>query len=192
MTPEEELALSLELKNQDNRITADPLFCVQQKRRVYGMDGDLIDDLDFIWVYTEDSEYTFGPDEIFDEIRDNDHGEDGVLNLHDEEIEPEEWGYHQMFYVEYWDFVCAHFTERAADEYIRDNNHNLTSPRVYVTSQYRCYEWNAVRKHLMRDLATVLHKCPDTECGREWWGAAADDQPRRCTCGNRMERKTHP
>jgi hypothetical protein len=37
------------------------------------------------------------------------------------------------------------FTEKAAQEYINANRHNLVEPRIYVESGYRNYEWQAVR-----------------------------------------------
>ena len=151
-TIQEKLAdLCNELNTQDNRITAHPLFIVEVEKRIYGMDSSLVDDMEWIWVYSQDSEYQFEPDEIFDEIRRDceDRDEHEILNLWDEEIDPEEWGYEQWFYVTEMEFKCAHLTERAADLYIAQNSHNLRKPRVYVTSQHRCYEWNMVRDHLM-------------------------------------------
>ena len=52
--------------------------------------------------------------------------------------------YEKIYYLLRWRFVCAHFTEAAAEAYIVQNSHNLTDPRVYVTSQSRCYEWQDV------------------------------------------------
>lgn len=151
MTNEQLADLRNELKTQDNRITADPLFIVEVERRIYGMNEEWTDD--YIWVYSEDSGYSFEPDEIFDEIREDCKNDPdlGELNLYDEEIDPEEWGYEECFYVTVMEFVSAHFTEKAADLYIAQNNHNLRRPRTYVTSQYRCHEWNMIREHLMAE-----------------------------------------
>lgn len=40
-------AIAHEINTQDNRITADPLFCVFQKRPVYGVDPDFHDDVEY-------------------------------------------------------------------------------------------------------------------------------------------------
>lgn len=157
MTTEELANLRNELRTQGNRATGCPLFIVEVEKRIYGMDPD-IDDLDFIWVYTEDSEYTYEPGEIFDEIRMDQENNPGTKNLPDDEIAPEDFGYHQLFYVTHMEFVCAHLTEKAAEQYIKANSHNLRKPRSYVTSQYRCHEWNMVREHLMADTSDEVHQ----------------------------------
>lgn len=135
--------LSLELHTQDNRITADPLFCVQQQRTVWGMAEGYSDD--FKWFDANDPESHYEEDEIYAEIREH-HGIDECLDL---QIDPEDFGYKKVYFKRYWDFVTAHFTEKAADRYLQENAHNLDNPRVFVTSQYRCDEWNRVRKFLM-------------------------------------------
>lgn len=157
MNNEELEDLRNELNTQNNLATGNPLFIVEEEKRIYGMDGYLIDDLDYIWVYSNDSEYQFEPEEIFDEIRRDceNRDEHEILNLFDNEIEPEEWGYEQWFYVTEMIFVSAHLTNRAAVRYINGNRHNMRKPRVYVTSQYRCHEWNMVRKHLMAEPDTM-------------------------------------
>lgn len=140
------LELTHLLQTQDNRITADPLFCVQQERRVWGMDSSYSDE--FEWALKDDPEGTIHDEDIAEHIRE--HDEDNALaNLDDDEIDPEDHGYEKVFYTRYWDFVTAHFTEEAADRYLRQNAHNLNNPRVYVTSQYRCDEWNRVRSFLL-------------------------------------------
>lgn len=47
MTPEELQNISHELKTQDNRITHEPLFCVFQKRQIFGGDPDYQDNIEF-------------------------------------------------------------------------------------------------------------------------------------------------
>jgi len=54
------------------------------------------------------------------------------------------------FYQQHWEFVTAHFSRSAAEHYMHSNMHHFRhGARIYVTSQYRCHEWNAVRKLLM-------------------------------------------
>jgi len=139
-------ALATELQTQDNLATANPLYCVQQKRRICGMDLDYTHGYE--WVSEEDSDCHYTESEIFDAIRlevnDIREGEGDAEHLSDSEIDPEDFGYRKVGHLDIWDFVCAHLTMKAAESYIEANAHNLKEPRVYVDSQYRCHEFNAV------------------------------------------------
>lgn len=123
--------ISEAIKTQDNRITADPLFCVYEKRRIYGMDPDFTYD-GYEWVNREGTDRE-GYKTLEDAIK------DGC-----DEVKME-----KVYYVEVSEFVNAHFTERGADQFIKINRHNLTNPYVYVTSLWRCEEMKAVRQLLM-------------------------------------------
>lgn len=46
-------------------------------------------------------------------------------------------------------FVACFFTQRAADQYIEENRHNLTRARVFVESFNRCHEMVELRKLLI-------------------------------------------
>ena len=50
------LASAERLKTQDNRATAEPMFCVQEKRREYGYDSDYAED--YIWIDDDCEETT--------------------------------------------------------------------------------------------------------------------------------------
>lgn len=151
--PLEELAH--ELRTQDNRITAEPLFCVQQERLVWGMDEGYSDD--FEWYKIDDGE-TWAEEDALEEVR----ARDSVELDEEEDIDLEDHGYRKAFYSKYWDFVTAHFTAKAAQRYIDQNAHNLRNPRVYVTSQYRCDEWNRVRRFLMEGVAHARAESKDS------------------------------
>ncbi len=60
--------------------------------------------------------------------------------------ESERVGYKDIF-----EFVTCFFTNKAAEEYIETNAHNLIEPRVYVDSGWRNKQWQAVRALLMGD-----------------------------------------
>jgi hypothetical protein len=49
----------------------------------------------------------------------------------------------------FWEFCMAAFTEEGCKEYLRQNGHNLTEPRIYAESFYRCPEMLALREFLM-------------------------------------------
>lgn len=136
-----------ELRTQDNRITCDPLFIVQQERVVWGFDDSYADD--YKWVFKEDVDHDADEDSIDELVREQFAEEHGHESPEDEELDPEDYGWKKVYYKKHWEFVTAHFTERAADLYLAQNSHNLHNPRVYVTSQNRCYEWNRIRKTLM-------------------------------------------
>jgi len=125
-----------ELLTQDNRITAYPLFCVQQKRVIPGFSPDCTDLYIYEWI--DDPEYCWSTKEkAMEQLLKDGYEEE------DFEDKIEEIGCY-----EYWDFVTAHLTEKAAQLYIDQNKHNLTEPRIYVTSQYRCHEFNKVVEYL--------------------------------------------
>jgi len=113
-----------ELNTQDNRITADPLFCVFEKERIYGLSSEHTDKWE--WYRASDS----------CSCEEND-----MCECKDEECK-------KVYYVERDRFVNAHFTEKAANEHIRINGHNLKEPFTYVTSLWRCPEMIAVRNFL--------------------------------------------
>ncbi len=147
------------LRTQDGRATGEPLYCVQKKRRVYGMDSQWGEK--YIWQYSECSEVSYETDErlvtelLFEEME---HiGEDEAEEMRGDiesqfesgEVEWKGVTYEKIYYAEYWETVTVHFTEEAADTYATQNAHNLGDHRVYVTSQYRCHDWIDLRKFLM-------------------------------------------
>lgn len=126
--------LAQEMLYQDNRCTANPLFVVQQRECFYGVDLDHTDD--FVFIRLDDPESTWKTyDEAVEALRED--GIDVTEDNFDEYV-----GKVGIKY--YWSFVNAHFTERAAKRYIANNHHNLKTTRIYVTSQYRCEEFNCV------------------------------------------------
>ena len=136
MTEEELIILANRLKTQDNRITANPLYCVQQKRRIYGIDLEY--DPQILYQWAEDPDYSWETrEEAEQELLKDD------ISLDDFEKYIQEVGY-----IDIWEFVTAHLTEKAAQLYIDQNKHNLKSPRIFVSSQYRCHEFNNVIEHL--------------------------------------------
>jgi len=113
-----------EINTQDNRITQDPLFCVFEKERIYGVEDD----------YTDQWEWCNSDQQC--------HCASG------EACESKSEECRKVGYIERNHFVNAHFTERAAKEHIRINGHNLYGPFVYVTSLFRCEEMIAIRNTL--------------------------------------------
>lgn len=117
------------LKTQDNRITQNPMFCVQEKKRDYGYDPTWCDD--HVWMSFECSG----------------------------EVEPETPGAIKTGYKDRWETVMVAFTEAGCEEYLRLNGHNHRGEtRIYVESFNRCPEMIAVREALMSGKFED-HKC---------------------------------
>ena len=141
---------------EDNRVndhcTADPIFVVQQKKRIYGMDPS-IDDIESFW----------SPEDDLFEVEESAEFE---KRFQEDGFEPA--GYRRICYIDTWEFVQPFFTKAAAERYIEENRHRMKDPRVYVDSAYRNKEWQAVRSLLPSmakalELAkTVERNCP---CG---------------------------
>lgn len=139
MTPEQLFALRTELQNQDNAATADPLFCVFQEQRVYGVDEDYQTD-GYEWVGEDDSSVTADDDEakvlekLLDDGRELSIG--GVT-------------FQRVWYKIVPRFVTACLTRKGAEAFIARDGHNLTNPYIYVESLHRNAEMIALRNHLM-------------------------------------------
>lgn len=140
------------LIEQDNRITQDPLFCVQTMRKTSPIDPRYADGGLFEWIDSTSGDYeTYDKAELIAEL--TREGAPNAAELVDETEDEVEWDgqtYERVFYGTYWEMVTVHFTEKAADDYVAQNAHNLGEHRIFVTSQYRCHEWNAVRAMLMK------------------------------------------
>lgn len=138
------LSLAEELKKQDNRITANPIFCVYQKKKVFTPEGcgehsDWFDDeghilseedlLDIIGEYRSDHE-------------DSSLDKEGILieagcRLLDYNIE---------------DVVVEgqyYFSEKAAQNHIDRNHYHYSKPFTYVESAWRNDEWNTIREIIL-------------------------------------------
>jgi hypothetical protein len=129
--PSEIVAIIERLHTQDNRITADPLFAVQQKRRIYGVDPERCDAV--VWL-----------DETGD-YREADAEEHALF----EKAETAPDGWYRTGYIDQWEFVTGCFTEQGCKDFIACNGHNLKEPRIYAYGAYRNAEFIALRKWLM-------------------------------------------
>lgn len=139
--------ISENLKTQDNRCTADPIFVVQGRRRVYGFDTQYSEDI--AW-YDDDGcaasdEEAKGLEEAYDSTGD----------------EPEGWI--RTAYKDFWENIQPFFTEAGAKRYLEVNGHNLRrfeEVRIYVDSAWRNEEWQFVREMLMKGEPSA---CPSLE-----------------------------
>lgn len=115
-------AIAKRLETQDNAGTKWPVFLVQQRERIYGVEQDWADGI--AWV----------------------DGEGVEVATNDPDFAA--WSSTETGYVDQWVFVQPFFTREAAQLYIGENAHNLTDPRIYVDSVHRNKEWQAVVRYL--------------------------------------------
>lgn len=126
--------IGVRLKTQDNRITMNPMFCVQIKRRDVGYDSAYSDCR--CWHDSANETTIFDDDKDFKG-----------------EPEGEEWD--EFGYKDRWETVMVAFTEKGCEEYLDLNGHNDRrmahngEVRIYVESFNRCPEMIAIRDFLM-------------------------------------------
>ena len=120
-------AIGERLRTQDNRITQNPMFCVQEKKRDVGYDSGYTDCR--CWHDSVNCETIYDDDPGF------------------KEPEGDEWD--EFGYVDRWETVMVAFTEAGCKEYIRLNGHNHGETRIYVQSFNRCPEMIAIRESLI-------------------------------------------
>lgn len=127
------------IQTQDNRITSHPIYVVESRKRIYGMDGDYCDKS--VWLHRD------GEGEAEDEELEKLEAEYAKANHIPEECE-------RVGYVDTWNFEAICLTSDAAEAYIERNAHNHDRLRLYVYSGCRSDEWQLVRK-MFTDLADL-------------------------------------
>lgn len=137
----------------EDHCTAHPIFIVQKKEIISGIDNDF--DPSYFWVNTDgEGEYTDEEmlerlEEIFDE---EETGPDEYDLAFDDEItcySGKRTLFRKVGYIERWEYVCAHFTKEAAEAFIVRKQHDYRALRVYVDSQYWCPEFITIVKGLL-------------------------------------------
>lgn len=122
------------LRTQDNRITADPMFCVQIKVRDIGFNSGYASGR--CWYNSEEEEVIYDDDPNFKKPPEGDDWEESGYN-------------------DRWEDVMVAFSEDGCNEYLALNGHNDRrvahngEVRIYAKSFHRCPEMIAIRKFLM-------------------------------------------
>lgn len=122
------------LSPQDNRATAAPMFAVQQRMRIYGLESGYGDG----WTWVDEEGNEADPDAA------------RVLSDNAARLRRRPLGWRRLGYRDTWEFVTACFTEQGCKDFIRINGHNLKDPRIYAYGSYRNHEWQTVRDHLLK------------------------------------------
>jgi hypothetical protein len=125
------------LKTQDNAITTDPIFMVQERHRQYGMDEAYCEKYCFVHGDDSDHEVNEESDPVrFAAFSADDFGDD----------DPDFWT--RTGYLDTWQNIQPFLTREAAEEFRRREAHNLGETRVYVESGHRNPEWKWLRAML--------------------------------------------
>lgn len=126
---------------QDNAATANPAYCVKDKKRAYGFDGTTTND--YVWYSRDDDSEYDNTDDMYkalDTIADEINEDEIVLNGNT---------YERSYYELEESTVTTCFTREQAQRYIDENRHNLKNPSIYVESFNRNPEMLAVRELLI-------------------------------------------
>lgn len=135
--------IAANLRTQDNRMTSRPIFLVQQKQRIHGLE----ESDQYLWI-DECGEEVDDQMAIALDCADQDN-QDTVLDPDNPDRQLDMADYRKSYYRDEYQFVQPFFTEHGAQEYLKINSHNLREPRIYVECGYRNEEWEMVRQHLM-------------------------------------------
>ncbi|RTL06363.1 hypothetical protein EKK58_05275 [Candidatus Dependentiae bacterium] len=136
--------IGLRLRTQDNRCTDAPIFIVEQKHRIYGVDPDYSDDHVVVWIDTDNDYREAEPDEH----------EQLEANWKDTGKVPDGWT--RTAYTEIWEFVTACFTEKGCNDYLAINRHNLDEPRVSSLPATRVFAGGSYRNEEFRTIRAFL------------------------------------
>lgn len=123
------------IRTQDNRITNQPIFIVQQKVIDWGYGSEYAED--YKWIDNSDGEYPEADEELAAELEE-------MVGYGDVTA-----GWEKVYYKERWEFVTACFTEQGCKDYIEINGHNLNETRIYAEGSYRNNEYRAVREAIL-------------------------------------------
>ena len=127
---------------QDNAATANPAYCVKERKKVFGVDKDYEND-GYDWACLADQESWSDGDAFHDALDTfaNDLGEDEIT-INGSEYEKVNYRFQERT-------VTTCFTREQAQRYIDENRHNLKNPFIYVESFNRNPEMLAVRELLI-------------------------------------------
>lgn len=126
------------LKVQNNRITSDVMFLVQEEVIDYGYEEGYADE--FCYVNQNDCEdIVMKGDKKFSYLNKQYFESYGGIGQK----------YRRIGLKRRYEFVQVFLTEQGAKLYIKRNRHNLKRPRIYGGSGYRNLEWQGIRKFIL-------------------------------------------
>ena len=161
--------LSNEMNTQDNRCTAKPYtYRVQQSEKVISLDRDKYENLGILIDNDEPFDniedcVEYVNDRIYEDfIYEEDVHSDNYVNIKTKsdlehyldkysiKYEYYSWKYIDSFNNSHQGGSNCFLTEKACEEFIESNSHNLCNPRSYIVHEFRNPE--------MRKLIDIIHK----------------------------------
>lgn len=146
-------------KGVEDHYTADAIFIVQARRRIYGIDSDYTDTQCVVF----DGTCWHSPEEYWGDLEDDEKRE--LDEKADDEFgsaflsldERDQWRclaelpeHTVTGWDETWEYVNSHFTKDAAEAFIRRKKHDYRDGlRVYVDAQIHCWEYNTIKAAIL-------------------------------------------
>lgn len=140
MLKERLLEMAKEIRTQDNLSTAEPIYVVRQKKRIYGFAAGYSDNVAYLDDEGQEQEPSAKTEELERQY------EDGELDEDEDEDFP---ALTRTRYIDIEENVQYFFTRVGAQAYLDSNKHNMNKPFIYVESAFRNYEWQAIRQLLL-------------------------------------------
>lgn len=128
-------ALAVQVATQDNDFTAEPIWVVQARDRIYGMDSDYSDSI----VYIDDDGNEASPEEL--------------ASIDARIAAGELWT--ETYYIDRWRTVQTFLTRDGAERFLRSNRHRHRELRIFSESAHRNQEMLAIREWLLSHPAAV-------------------------------------
>ncbi len=134
----------------NDHCTSNAIFIVQSLRLIGGIDLDY--DPNHYWTDSDheaewtDEEFTAELAEFVEEggAHDDFDPKYDKMVTRDNITLFQKIGYHES-----WEYECAHFTREAAEAFIKRKSHDHRKLRIYVDSQYWCWEFNSIIEGLL-------------------------------------------
>ena len=155
-----------------NHGTANPIFEVKEKVRVYGLDSQYSENS--VWFDNEnerswddipsllkDLDESGEIDDLFRETGDYNCKTVGdYLRLHefDQEKFLERLGFNEVWYVEEWKHVNTHLTSEGAQRFIDRKQHDYGELKIWVDSLYWCFEFQEVIEAILNGEIGYIEK----------------------------------
>ncbi len=128
------------LNNQDCRATSHPIWQVRDKNEIVGVDPDY-HNYGYVWINQDDCEHYYETDNAMRAYLIENGGDSSEDIKWQQEVVVKGQTFKRLYHMITHVIISTHFTEQAANDYIKQNRHNLNEPYTYVDSQWRCHEW---------------------------------------------------
>ncbi len=157
--------------------TANPIFNVQCKRRIYGLDSGYTDKS--LWVDSGREREWDDIESLFEDIEEEETRK--ILNLakvrnvqdflrlydYEQEICLGKVGIEEVYYEETWEYVNSHLTKEAAKAFIERKKHDYGELRIWTGSLYWCWEFKAIVEGLIDGKIGLLEQSDAAEAKSE-------------------------